>query len=88
MEREREGEWEQQINIVRDGVLNSNGSGVGQKCPLDKLNARVFLVMQINMINKLSIKLVRFQILQFLWCRNIHSHNAMFPLTVLKNILE
>ncbi len=51
---------------MRDGVLDRNGSGVGQKWPMDKLNARVVLVMQINTINKLSIKLGGFQILQFL----------------------
>jgi len=33
--------------------------------------------MQINLINKLSIKLDGFQTLQFLWCRNIRSHNTM-----------
>jgi hypothetical protein len=78
MEKEGEVEREQQINRVRDGALDRNGSGMGQKWPLEKLNTRVFLVMQINRTNKVSIKLGGFQILQFLWCRNIHSHNAMF----------
>jgi hypothetical protein len=36
------------------------------------------LLMQINWINKPSIKRGGFQILQFFWCRNIHSHNTMF----------
>jgi hypothetical protein len=37
-EREREREREQQINEVRDGALDRNGCGVGQKCQLWKLN--------------------------------------------------
>jgi hypothetical protein len=77
-EGEREREKVRQINRVRDGVLGRNGSGVGQKWPLEKLKSRVFLVMQINEINKLSIKLGWFQNLQFFWCHNIRSHNAMF----------
>ena len=38
MEKEREIEREQQINRVRDGALDRNGSGMGQKWPLDILN--------------------------------------------------
>ena len=76
--RRREREREQQINRVRDGALDRNGNGVGQKWPLEKLNTRVFLVMQINRINELSIKLGGFQILRFFWCRNICSSNALF----------
>ncbi len=34
----REREREQWINRVRDGALDSNGSGMGQKWPLEKLN--------------------------------------------------
>jgi hypothetical protein len=37
-EGEREREREQQINSVRDGGLDRNGSGVGQKWPKEKLN--------------------------------------------------
>ncbi len=74
--REREREW--QINGVRDGMLDRNGNGMGQKWPLEELNIWAFLVMQINRINKLSIKLGGFQILQFFWCCNICSNNTMF----------
>ncbi len=35
---EREREREQQINRVRDGALDRNGNGVGQKCPFVILN--------------------------------------------------
>ncbi len=42
-EREREREKVRQINRVRDGVLDRNGSGVGQKWPLEKLKSRVLL---------------------------------------------
>ncbi len=38
MEKEGEGEREQQINSVRDRALDRNGRGVGQKWPLEKLN--------------------------------------------------
>ncbi len=38
MEKEGEREREQQINEVRDGALDKNGSGIGQKWPLEKLN--------------------------------------------------
>ncbi len=76
--REKEREREQQINRVREEALDRNGSGMGQKCPLEKLNTWVFLVMQINRINKLSIKFGGFQIPQFFWCRNIHSHNTIY----------
>jgi hypothetical protein len=38
MEKEREKEREQQIKRVRDGGLDRNGSGVGQKWPREKLN--------------------------------------------------
>jgi hypothetical protein len=38
MVKEGEGEREQQINRVRDGALDRNGSGVGPKWPLEKLN--------------------------------------------------
>jgi len=38
MEKEGEGGREQQINRVRDGVLDRNGSSVVQKWPLQKLN--------------------------------------------------
>jgi hypothetical protein len=38
MEKEGEGEREQQINEVRDGALDRNGSGMGQKWLLEKLN--------------------------------------------------
>ncbi len=69
---------EQQINRARDGALDKNDSGMGQKLLLEKLNTWVFSVMQINRTNKLPVKLGGFQILQFLWCRNIRSHNAMF----------
>jgi hypothetical protein len=62
-ERERE-KW---INLVKDGVLDRNGSGMGQNWLLEKLNTRIFLVMQMNKINKLSMKLVVSQILQFLF---------------------
>ncbi len=71
--RERE-----QFKGVRDGALDRRGSGVGEKWPLEKRTTWIILVMQINRINKLSIKLGWFQILQFLWCRNICSHNSMF----------
>ncbi len=37
-EREGEREREQQISGVRDGVLDRNGSGVGQKWPLVKMD--------------------------------------------------
>jgi hypothetical protein len=37
-EKEVEVEREQQINEVRDGALDRNGSGMGQKWPLEKLN--------------------------------------------------
>jgi hypothetical protein len=43
-----------------------------------EIDTLVFLEMQINRTDKLSIKLGWFQILQFLCCCNIHSHNAMF----------
>ncbi len=76
-EGERGRERELHINGVREG-LDRNRNGVGQKWPLEKLNTRVFLLTQINTINKLPIKLGGFLILQFLWCRNIRSHNAMF----------
>jgi len=36
----------EQINWVRARVLDRSGSGVGQKWLLEKLNTRVFLVMQ------------------------------------------
>ncbi len=39
---------EQQINRVRDGMLDRTESGMG---PLEKLNTLVFLEMQINRIN-------------------------------------
>jgi len=71
-------ERDKRINGLRDVVLDRNGSGMVQKWPLEKLNAWLFLLIQINTINKLSIKLGGFQILQSLWCRNIRSHNAMF----------
>jgi hypothetical protein len=73
-ERERE-EW---INRVRDGALDRNGNGVGQKWLLVKMDTRVFLVMQINRTNKLSTELGRSRIIQFHWCRNIHFHDDMF----------
>ncbi len=38
MEKEGEREREQQINGVSDGTLDRNGSGVGQKWLLVKLN--------------------------------------------------
>jgi hypothetical protein len=38
MEKEREREREQQINGVRDVAFDRNGSGVGQKWLLVKLN--------------------------------------------------
>ncbi len=37
-EGEREREREQQINGVRDGVMDRNRNGVGQKWTLEKLN--------------------------------------------------
>ncbi len=43
-----EGDREQQINGVREGVLVQDGIGVAQKWPLVKLNTRVFLSMKIN----------------------------------------
>jgi hypothetical protein len=36
MEKEVEGEREEWINQVRHRALDRNGSGVGQKCPLEK----------------------------------------------------
>jgi hypothetical protein len=78
MEREGEREREHQINRVRDTELDRNGNGMGQILPLAKMDVGVFLVIQINRTNKLSIKLGGSQILQFLWCRNIRSHNDMF----------
>jgi hypothetical protein len=33
MEKEGEGEREEQLNGVRDGALDRNGSGVSQKLP-------------------------------------------------------
>ncbi len=63
MEREGERERKQQINRVRDRVLDRNGNGVGKKQPLVKMDILVFLVKQINRTNKLSIKLGRSQIL-------------------------
>ncbi len=39
----RERERKQQINGERDEALDRNGSGMGQKWPLVKLNTRVFL---------------------------------------------
>jgi hypothetical protein len=38
MEKEGEGEIEQQINRVRNGAVDRNGSGMGQKWLLKKLN--------------------------------------------------
>jgi len=38
-EGERKREREQRINGMRDGVLDRNGNGVGQKWPLEKLSA-------------------------------------------------
>jgi hypothetical protein len=38
MQKEREREREQRINRVRDGALDINGSGVGQKWLFEKLN--------------------------------------------------
>jgi hypothetical protein len=38
IEKEGEGEREQQINGVRHGALDRNGSGMGQKWLLEKLN--------------------------------------------------
>ncbi len=38
VEGERQREREQQINRVRDGALERNRSGVGQKWLLEKLN--------------------------------------------------
>ncbi len=38
VEREGEREREQQISGVRDGALDRNGSGVGQKWPLVKMD--------------------------------------------------
>ncbi len=38
-EGERKREREQQINGMRDGVLDRNGNGVSQKWPLEKLSA-------------------------------------------------
>jgi hypothetical protein len=63
VEREGERERKQQINRVRDRVLDRNGNGVGQKQPLVKMDILVFLGKQINRTNKLSIKLGRSQIL-------------------------
>ncbi len=81
-EREGEREREQHINGVRGGALdrngNGNGNGMGQTWLLVKMVTRVFLVKQINRTNKLSIKSGGSQILQFHWCRNIHSHDDMF----------
>ncbi len=66
-EREREREREQQINgereRERDRALDRSGNGVGLKWPLVIMNARVFLSIQINRTNKLSIKLGGSQIL-------------------------
>ncbi len=76
--RGREIERKQWINGVRDGALDRNGNGVGQKWPLVKMDTWVFLVMQINRTIKLSIKLGGSRILQFHWCRNICSHDDMF----------
>ncbi len=85
-ERGREREGEQRINGVRVRTLDRNGRGVGQKWLLVKMNTCVFLAMQINTTNKLSIKLDGFWILQFLWCRNFHYHNDMFRHTLPCNI--
>jgi hypothetical protein len=38
MEKEGGGEREQEIDRVRDGALDINGSGVGQKWSLENLN--------------------------------------------------
>jgi hypothetical protein len=37
MEKDGEGEREQWINRVKDGALDRNGSGMGQKWPSEKL---------------------------------------------------
>ncbi len=37
-DREREKNREQQINGVRDGALDRNGNGMGQKQPLVKMD--------------------------------------------------
>jgi hypothetical protein len=50
----------------------------GSEMDVGELNTRVFLAMQINWINELSIKLGGFHILRFFWCRNICSSNALF----------
>ncbi len=77
-ERERERERECQNNRVSDKALVGNGDGVGQKWPLVKSNSWVFLSNQINRTSKVSITLGGSLILQFGWCHNIWSHDAMF----------
>ncbi len=62
---EEEREIEQQTSGVRDGAFDRNGNGVGQKWTLVKVDTLVFLVMQIDRTNKLSIKLGRSRIVQF-----------------------
>ncbi len=74
-EWEGEGEREQQINGVRDGVLDRNGNGVGWKWLLVKRDTWVFLANQINRTNWLSIILGGSQILLFHWCLNIRSYD-------------
>ncbi len=52
------------------------------KWPLVKLNTSVFLSIQINRTNKLSIQKGRLQILHLIWHLNIRSHNAMLCRTI------
>ncbi len=78
---EGEREREQKINGVRGGALDRNGNGMGWKWPLLKRDTLVFLVKQINRINRLSIILGGSQILSFHWCLNIR-HQEMFHRTL------
>ncbi len=54
--REREREREEWINGVRDRMLDRNGNGVGWKCPLVEDDTWVFLVKEINIMNRVSIR--------------------------------
>jgi len=88
MEREEERGKEQRINRVRDGKLDRNGNGMGQISPLAKMDIGVFLVIQINRTNKVSIKLGGSQSLQFVWCRNICSPDfRVSPLSYKTHVL-
>ncbi len=73
---------------MRDGALDRNGNGIGWKWPLVKRDTWVFLVKQINRINRLSIIFGGSQIISFHWCLNISSHDHMFhPIKLIIHLL-